>query len=54
MKFEEHKTIWLEPWCDRCDATGDDRMWCQDNVWEPCDECERRPVKYVLAKKDKR
>ncbi len=53
MRFEEHKTIWLQPWCDKCEAaannfSNDGRQWCQDNVWDQCDECERKPVKYAL------
>ena len=53
MKFE-HKEIWLQPWCNACETTGgrfggDGRQWCQDNVWDKCDECEREAVRYVLA-----
>ena len=44
-----HPVIWLQPWCQACDAT-EDRTWCQDNVWEGgCEECGEMPVKYVLA-----
>jgi hypothetical protein len=53
-KFEEHKEIWLQPWCDNC-AMTEDRTWCQDNVWEDgCDGCERKAVRYVLAKTNNR
>lgn len=46
--MEQHKTIWLQPSCDRC--RGYDRDWCQDNVWEDgCETCGEPPVKYVLA-----
>lgn len=44
-----HNVIWLQPWCQACAAT-EDRMWCQDNVWDSgCDECGAMPVKYILA-----
>lgn len=47
----EHKEIWLEPVCKRCNH-GDDRLWCQDDLWTgSCDGCGD-PVKatrYVLA-----
>lgn len=53
----EHETIWLQPWCDKCETesrgSSEGRLWCQDNVWDQCGLCERRPVKYVLAKKPK-
>jgi hypothetical protein len=42
----EHKTIWLQPWCDDC-KNPDGRQWCEDNVWGKC-ECGRPAVKYVL------
>lgn len=45
----EHTTIWLQPWCERCDLEGDARLWCQDDPWEHCDECGAPSVKYVLA-----
>lgn len=50
----EHEVIWLQPWCDKCAASGEDRLWCQDNVWDQCDLCERNPVKYVLARKPRK
>jgi len=45
-----HKTIWLQPWCDGCEkhASGSEgRLWCQDNVWDACEECGRKAVKYT-------
>lgn len=48
---EYHPVIWLQPWCDHCDSHCNGhmgRMWCQDNVFETCEECGREPVKYVL------
>jgi hypothetical protein len=52
----EHETIWLQPWCGECELRAWDietgRQWCQDNPWEDC-ECGAKPVKYVLAEKDK-
>ena len=45
----EHKTIWLQPWCDKCSRCGEDRNWCEDDVWVACEECGKPSVKYVLA-----
>jgi hypothetical protein len=51
------ETIWLQPWCGECQLKSWDsdsgRQWCEDDVWEPCEECGAKPVKYVLAKKGK-
>jgi hypothetical protein len=45
----EHETIWLQPWCDKCDRSpGDGRVWSADDEWGPC-ECGAMPVKYMLA-----
>jgi len=46
----DHERIWLQPRCDAC--RGDDRSWCQDNVWsEGCDppDCANAPTEYVRA-----
>ena len=44
-----HKVIWLQHECKVCQYKQD-RLWCQDNVWEDgCEECGTMPVKYVLA-----
>ena len=46
----DHERIWLQPRCDVC--RGDDRSWCQDNVWsEGCDppDCSNAPTEYVRA-----
>lgn len=48
---QRHKTIWLQPWCDGCEKNFygiEGRMWCQDDVWGKCDECEEKSVKYVI------
>ena len=50
----DHKEIWLQPWCERCDkdasmSWGDGRQWCEDDVWDACEDCERKSVRYVLA-----
>jgi len=48
-EMDEHKTIWLQPWCQSC-ARHEDRAWCEDNVWaEGCEECGVMPVKYQIA-----
>src|SRR5437868_10340340 len=44
---DDHKEIWLEPKCS--DVCGDGRSWCQDDVWEKCDECGSPAVKYIRA-----
>lgn len=52
MAEQVHETIWLAPWCDGCARhcySGEGRTWCQDDVYEPCEECGRVAVKYVLA-----
>jgi hypothetical protein len=58
MIEQTHKTIWLQPWCDGCEKAcygsdgsdgSDGRQWCQDNVWDQCEECDNKSVKYVIA-----
>ena len=47
-----HPVIWLQPWCEGCErhsAYNEGRLWCQDDVWGKCDECDEKSVKYVLA-----
>ncbi len=48
---QRHDVIWLQAWCDGCqEHCGDDgRTWCSHDAWGPCEECGRKPVKYVLA-----
>lgn len=48
---EDHKEIWLQPWCDGCDrcSRDDGRQWCLDDVWGKCDECGSASVRYVIA-----
>jgi len=51
LSEQRHETIWLQPWCNGCDRYnhgGDGRQWCQDNVFEDCPECGRKPVKYAI------
>jgi len=45
----DHKTIWLSPACERCDP---ERLWCQDDVFEPCEQCGRGPSQYSLIDAD--
>jgi hypothetical protein len=53
-EWEEHETIFLQPWCDSCDnaqsSYDEGRRWCPDNLWGECDECGKPAVKYVRAK----
>lgn len=47
---QRHDVIWLQAWCDGCDKNcwgSDGRQWCADDAWGGCEECERKPVKYV-------
>jgi len=48
---KDHPTIYLQPWCIGCErADGySGRLWCQDDVWGACDECDQKSVKYVIA-----
>lgn len=53
MAEQEHKEIWLQPWCDDCQkqSWGFDsgRQWCEDEAWGDCGTCGAKPVKYVLC-----
>lgn len=46
--YQEHQVIWLQPWCAVCEGSAADRQWCQDNVWDDCDECGAKPVRYII------
>ena len=53
MTDNDHPVIWLEPSCAACASKyigGDDRTWCQDDVYPPCEDCGRKATKYELAK----
>ena len=42
-------TIWLQPHCSKCrgrDEHESGPLWCEDAVFEPCEECGQRPVQY--------
>jgi hypothetical protein len=48
--MSDHVQIWLSPRCGKCE--GEERMWCQDNVWlEGCEPgmCSAKPTEYVRA-----
>jgi hypothetical protein len=49
--MNQPKTIWLQPWCEGCakSCASDGRQWCEDEVWGQCEDCDEKPVKYVLA-----
>lgn len=52
MSEQTHQTIWLQPWCEGCEKhcnSGEGRLWCQDDVWGQCEECDRKSVKYIIA-----
>lgn len=44
--------IWLEPICHDCFARSE-ATWCQDNVYEPCPDCGRKPIRYYLDRRQK-
>lgn len=49
---QNHSVIWLQPWCDGCQKyqyRDEGRTWCESDIYEPCEECGRQAVKYVLA-----
>jgi hypothetical protein len=49
---DDPKQIWLAPWCSGCQQHSyEGRLWCEDNVWEECQECGNKPVRYLLADK---
>jgi hypothetical protein len=48
----DHDVIWLQPWCAGCEmhaSYGEGRQWCRNDVFEPCEECGQKSVKYVRA-----
>jgi hypothetical protein len=50
----DHDVIWLQPWCAGCEmhaSYGEGRQWCRDDVFEPCEECGQKSVKYVREPK---
>jgi len=48
--MHDHQFIWLEPRCPQCDGPAfEQRTWCPDNVYEPCEACGRQPTKYIIA-----
>ena len=50
--MKDLEVIWLQPWCKECDrqthSDQDGRMWCQDDVWGKCEDCDEKSVKYIL------
>ena len=47
------REIWLEPRCDKCiNLDGaDERSWCEDNAFEPCPECGKGGIRYVIDRR---
>lgn len=51
--FDEHEIIYLQPWCNGCEhhcSSGEGRQWCQDDVFDDCEECGKKSVAFVRAK----
>lgn len=48
--WTEHATIYLSPWCVKCERemAGEDRLWCPEPQ-DPCEYCRKPWVKFVLA-----
>ena len=48
---EGPNTIWLQPWCEDCEKSSyspeNGRLWCQDDVWGKCEDCDRKSVRYA-------
>lgn len=57
MTYQNPEAIWLQPWCERCHkaswGANEGRQWCEDNVWDQCDLCERKAVRYVIDGRSK-
>lgn len=50
--MSDPQVIWLAPYCAECarhDHSDTGRTWCEDDVYEPCEECGRGPVKYAIC-----
>lgn len=50
--MSEHAEIWLEPRCTKSGAwcqRAEDRLWCEHDTLDACEDCGRAPVKYILA-----
>ena len=45
-KYSDHKIIWLSPACDDCDP---ERLWCDDDVFDPCEDCGRGSSKFIFG-----
>lgn len=57
-QWEDHPSIWLTPCCEKCvhqlksASVEDGILWCEDPQ-DPCAECGKPWVKYVLSSKQK-
>lgn len=43
-----YREIWLEPVCADCWTPSSEICWCDDNVFEPCPNCDMKPTRYVI------
>lgn len=48
------REIWLEPFCPECWTGSRDITWCQDKVYDPCAECGRSPIRYVIDRRQRK
>lgn len=47
------REIWLSPHCQQC-AHFAETTWCQDNIYDACEECGKKPIRYALDKRQRR
>lgn len=50
--YQDRELVYLQPWCEQCEngnSGGEERLWCEDDVWEQCEEysCRCRSIAYV-------
>ena len=49
------REIWLDPHCDKCRPTGlfhyTGISWCDSPVQDDCEECGRKPIRYVIDRR---
>jgi hypothetical protein len=43
----DYTQIYLSPSCEKC--KGEERTWCQSDVYDPCPECGRVSTCYLAA-----
>ena len=50
MAWAWPEIVWLQPWCEECsNHSRGDWQWCDEDIFDPCEECGATSKKYVLA-----